>query len=780
MRQYFTSLQVFLAAALALVIFIGVLWAEQSNFNKISSLENPFLDSKRVNERVVVNGQIPQSWLQDTGEVFMLMPGAKFNMTNQARELEDGVMFVNTNFQKQADIDRARQGFEAPFDLTDKTLTGGQVRIGPIVVSVPQGVAVIKRDLVRQEVTVYAHDHPVFVVLPNAAESFMVPPGYMVLVKENRAELLGALLFTKLTKELNLQPLEAESLGMESVQSSLLQGMELSRLWEKQMIEFAETQLVSENRFAPDSMMGRIFSGLTFIQRFYALGVDQKFKNNYDYNQLRSDLKNTYFAFLEGNKDKSVEASGNFKMILGSADWSRFFIENAGYKSNWNDFSRAQRIWYYSAFPDQMEVDALRILWGPSQTLETFKDYQDNFYLYENYISQGSVVPARNQIEFMITNFDSIDFNSLENKSDLTQSRRQLSLLLQGDAQRTNRQIFQLYIKLVGAERAVAIGGSEADQDVRLEVAQELLFFLDQLLDSNTRQDEVIALLEVYKNLEIAVLAESLGRDVFSSRERDTLERVQSIDGLTKAERDLMIDSNASVQMILDIRGELEERGGGNSVVVPVGVQNENDLIAFLDRNIVQTQGINVQLNQQGENNFYTFSQVSYEGYPLTGTFQTQQQQFTYLKLGEIENNRGIFTDNFPGFLARMLDSNNKLAPVIEEEDQGINITTSSAVLQRRNIIDLLKTEGIEAVFDNVIPTNEDLTKAKITKARFEQRYLVNFDFEIERPRRIRNVTVSSGRSEIIIPDRVFPLVNLQESLLAAIEEKLAIQADLE
>lgn len=777
MRNYFTSLQVFLAGALAIVIFIGVLWAEQTNFNKISTLEDPFSETQNVSERVVVNGETPRSWLHQTGEVFMVMPGGKFNLTKQARELEEGVLFINTSYQDQAAIEISKVGFKPPYDLTQSKLGGGQVKIGPIVVGIPQGVAVLKRDLVRQEDLIYAHDHPVKIYIPKAEEPFIVPPGYMVLLKEGRAELLGSLFFTKLKKELSLELLESDSLGMESVQSALLQGLELSEAWEKQMIDYAQNQLVSTTRFAPSSVMGRLIRFLSYIQRYYALGIDRNFKSNYEYERLRDNLKEVYFYFLHGDKLASIKSSKDFDETRDSLQWARFFIESPSYNQQWNKFTRSQRIWFYGVFPGQLEVEALRILWGPSEALTSFKDFQDNLYLYEGYVSNGYAVAARSQLAFMLKNFENIDFEKLSDKNQLTQARRQISLLLQKNPQKSNTLIYQLYIKLVGSERDFAVTGTEADQEIRLEVAQELLFFLDELLDSKTRQEDVISLLEVYDKLDIGALADSLGRTVFNKRERDTLDRVRSIKDITPEERALINEDNRTVDDIIELRKQLKDKESENVVVVPLGIQTESELIELLNLNYIQSQGVKVQVNQKGENRFFTFSQVTYKGYPLTGTFDTERQQFTYLKLGEIEERIFVPKSRLTGFLLRMEKSNKVLKKEEpKEEDLGININTSSALIQRRNILEILNREGVMARFDKIIPTNETLTKARIEEASLDKTYLLNFDFDLGPPIRIRNVEAAYGRSVIIIPNRVFPLDDLEGSLLKVIAEKIEEQ----
>lgn len=774
MRQYFTSLQVFVAAALAMVFFIGVLWAEKASFSSQSGLLNPFESAEKVNERLVVQGAEPLSWLHATGEIFMLMPGAKLNLMNQARELEEGVMFINSSLQTQFDIDKARSGFKPPFKFDDAVLTGGQIKIGPLVVMVPQGVVVLKRDLVRQEALIYAHDHSVRLYLPDAKEAFVIPAGYMVLVKENRASLLAPLYFTKLKKELSLMPLSPNSLGMESVQSALLQGLELSSAWESAVIDYAESSVTGLNRYSPTSLMGRFLSALNHVQRYYALGVNQAFKDNYEYEKLTTQLKNTYFSFAKGDKVKSLENAIAFNEIKISTDWARYFIETPLYKKVWNQFSQQQRVWFYGAFPGDLEVEALKALWGPSTTFKNFEDFENNYYLFETYYTKNYLVPAQEQLQLILDNFGNIDLDAQVTQAQVTPARRQVGLLLQRDAERSSSQIFELYIMLVKAESALMPKTSEFSQEIRLEVAQELLFFLDLLLDSRTRQDEVIILLQAYKNLEISVLAESLGRTVFNERERDTLIRVQSIGDITEEDMILIREDNITAEEVKILREQLRDQEVTPVISGPVGVQTKEDLSEFFDSRNVQTQGMNIQVKEKGVNIFMTFSQATYEGYPLQGTFSTDRQKFSLIKLGEVNETRAT-ASNFSAFLTQMYNANEKLNKdtLTEVVDEGPNNGTSTAIIQRRNILKLLKQRGLDSKFDKVLLTNNKFTKARIEQASFEKKYLLSFDFDLGPPIRIRNLTAKFGRNHLLFPGQVFKYETLKADLIQAIEAKL-------
>lgn len=774
MRQYFTSLQVFLAAALSLVIFIGVFGVEKSNFNKLATIEDPFESRQHINERVVVNGDAAQSWLHSTGELFLLLPGSKINFINQSRELEEGVLFLNTNFQAQAEIDASKKGFRAPFNLPEADLHGGQVRIGPAVVSVPQGIAVLKRDLVRQETEIYAYDHPVDIYLPEAKNSFLLPPGYTMLLKESRAGLLGPLYYTKLKKELNLKALEASTLGYESLQSALLEGLEVSLAWENRIADYAQKAMLEGARFAPSSVMGRFLGALGYIQRYYALGIDKPYKAEYQYDVLQKDLKNTYFALEENRRSKALTVAKDFLAVSSASSWARFFVENPGYKSRWNDFSRSQRVWFFKTFPETLESIVLRGLWGPTMEITSLQDYQENYYLFEEYYKQNFRSQAQAQLEFLETSFSSIQNLEEKDQAALSRARRQVSFLLQGEMSLRNEATFKLYSELVGVEKTALGENSELSQEIRLEVAQELLFFLKDLLDSSSRQDMAIILLRAYRNLQVAGLAENLGRSVFSAQERETLNRIQGLGTLSEEKLAAVRESNRAAADALALFDALNNEFEANTPSGPIGVQTEADFLDMLVAKKVLTQGMTLQLNEKEGNKFITFGQASYENYSLQGTFQTDGQKFSFIKLGEVTENRATLS-SFEGFLNQMLSANRKLEasgrPTVQET--GPNNYSSTAKLQRRNILKLLEKEGITVKLDDVLLTDVAFSKARVENASFEKQYLLIFDFDMGPPIRIRNVTVSFGRNTILLPGQVFKLETFSASLKAAIEEKL-------
>jgi|GEM_PF-4416389 len=601
MQKYFNSLQVFLAAAFSLVVFIGVLWVEQSNFAKLSALVDPFEKAQLINERIVVQGESPKSWLHTTGELFMLFPGSKINFINQSRELEEGVVFLNSNFQHESEINKAKNGFVAPFDFSYKNLSGGQISAGPIVISVPQGIAVISRDLVRQETEVYAYDHPIDIYLPEAEAPFLLPARHTALIDEKSAKVLGSLYFSKFKKEVNLRPLQSTTVGVETVQSALLQGLEQTSLWETEIVNYAEKLVLSWDRFAPSSFMGSFFRALEHIQRYYALGIDKPYKALYQYGVLKKDLEQAYFSLEDRKKSDALVASNSFLEQINTSTWARFFVEQPFYLTQWNNFVRTQRVWFYAAFPDTSEAVVLKKLWGPQSEINALEDFVDNYYLFEKYYAQNFRIQAQNQLAFLNEAFENLSSENLE-AATLTRLRRQLAFLLDADVALRNETSVLLYAKIIEAE-GIALGSrSKASEEIRLEVSLELLFFLEDMLDSSSRQDMAIILLRSYRNLKVSELYANLGRGAFNARARAVLDKIGSLGSLSDDKLKAIKDSNRAAADALALFDELNTTVEPVTVAGPIGVQTEEAFIESLDDIKVLVQGMSFSLKEQGEN----------------------------------------------------------------------------------------------------------------------------------------------------------------------------------
>lgn len=783
MSKHFTSLQLFLAAALSLVLFIGVFWVERASYQQLSSLQDPFAQTELVDERLVMNNSNSKTWLHPSGELFAAFAGTKVNFTNQARELEEGSLYVDTNFISQTDTDAARDGLTAPFTVAQTKPLVGQLRAGPVIISIPQGIAILRRDLIRQEVEVYAHDHPVEIFIPQGRNPFLLPPGYTVLIKESRVDTFGRLYYTKLKKELYLKPYKASTSGLEHFAEPLEVGLAESEQWRERIIAYAEQVVLTWERFSPSSVMGGFLSVLSHVQRYYALGVDKPYKADYQYGKLRTDLINAYFAINNARKVKALESGKVFLEKKGSPTWARFFVEHPEFTRPWDSFTRTQRVWMYYLFPDSFEVDLLEQLWGPSKTLDTLQDYADNYYLFEKYHASSFRSQAQDQLVFLTEEFENLPSLEESDQPQLSDLRRQLSLLLQSKPVFRNNNSFKLYGYLVTAEQITLNRSSELAQEIRLEIAQELLLFLRDVISSESRQDQDLAiiLLRTFRDLEISKLADSLGRAVFSGQEMQTLTEIKGFGSLDEDKLAAIRESNRAAADALKLFDSINAQEPIDTDPEPTvfGVQKVEDLEATFTAARVLTQGMSIELKEKESGNIITFSGASYEGYSLQGTFLTKGQKFGSLQLGSATETRASLS-NFRSFLSQMVRKNEST----QDPDSGPTVSSgpnnynSTAILQRRNVLKLLDAQGITVKLDNVLMTDEALTVAEVKQASLDKQYLLTLTFDLN-DRTVSEVTVEYGRSQILLPGEVFDYSTLASGLRKAIESKL-VEVDTE
>ena len=781
MLRYFTSLQIFVAAAISLALFIGLFWSEKTMYQRLSSLNNPLENTQFLNERLVVNKEVPQTWMHPSGELFMAFSGTKINFTNQARELEEGRLYIDSNFVSQADVDAAKRGFPAPFLLGTATPKVGQLKAGAIIVSVPRGIAVLKRDLIRQEVEIYAHDHPVDIFLPQAEEPFLLPAGHTVLVKEGRVDVLGALYYTKLKKELKLTRFDStETKRLAHFDEPLAAGLALSAQWREQTTAYAEQVATSWERFSPNSFMGQILRALSYVQRYYAVGVDKPYKIDYQYRGLTSDLVSAYFALRNNEKLQAIESAQSFLALKASAEWARFFVEQPQFISAWDRFVRTQQVWMFYLFPEGLESELLWRLWGGEAELKSLEDYAAQYYRFEKFHAEGLRGPSENALDALPEKFAALSFE-LTDQSLMSRLRRQLSFKLQTEFNLRSDDSFTLYTQLVKAEQDILTGNSELQQEIQLEVAQELLFFLKDLLDSSTRKDSTVILLKTYRDLKVGDLYKTIGRTVFNQQESQTLDRIQSLGTLDDKALAAVRQSDAATA---DTLAALKILGTGSNTgpVEPVnlGLQTEADLVDELKAIGVLTQGMNTRLIEKEENNLINFSGASYNDYALSGVFRTDRQSFTLLKLGQVEDTRAT-VGNLRAFLQRMQAANKDLenTGTTVTPDEGPNPDTAAAVVKRSLMLKLLRNQGITVSIDNIIPINFELSRAQVSNATLDKQYLLTFVFDLD-SQQAEAVEVQYGRSKILLAGQIFDYQNLSTALKRAIEDKLTEAAEKE
>lgn len=782
MLRYFTSLQIFVAAAVSLALFIGLFWAEKSLYQRLSSLNNPLENTQYLNERLVLKDETPQAWLHSTGELFMAFAGTKVNFTNQARELEEGSFYLDTNFVSEADVAAARDGFPAPFLLGMVNPGVGQIKAGAIIISVPQGIAVIKRDLIRQEVEIYAHDHPVDIFLPQAQEPFLLPAGHTVLVKESRVDVLGSLYYTKLKKELKLTAYEpAETKRLQHFEKPLEFGLTVSKEWRDETTQYAEQVVTSWERFSPNSFMGRLLRGLSFVQRYYAVGVDKPYKVDYRYRGLTSDLITAYFALRNNNKVTAVEAAQTFLALKQSAEWARFYVEEPRFIQSWDNFARTQRVWMFYLFPEGLEADLLWRLWGAAAEIKNLEDYAAHYYRFEKFHAEDLRGPSEDTLDALSEKFSALEDFSEADQSLLSRLRRQLSFKLQTEFNLRSDDSFTLYTKLVKAEQDVLGSAPELQQEIQLEVAQELLFFLKDLLDSNTRKDNTIILLKAYRDLKVGDLYKTIGRTVFNQQESQTLDRIQSLGTLDDKTLAAVRQSDAATaDALAAIKTLGTDVDPGPLEPLSLGLETEEDLIDELQIVGALTQGMTTRVIDKDGQDWINFSGASYKDYPLSGTFRTDRQSFSLLKLGKVEDNRAN-AGNLRAFLQRMEASNKNLeaSDVTITPDDGPNPDTAAAVVKRSLMLKLLRNKGITTSIDNIIPINFELSRARVSQATLEKQYLLDFIFDLD-AQQAEEVTVQYGRNKILLPGQIFDYQNLGESISRAIEDKLTEEAEKE
>ena len=251
---------------------------------------------------------------------------------------------------------------------------------------------------------------------------------------------------------------------------------------------YAKNVPLSWGRFAPSSVMGNFVGAIRYLQRYYALGVNKKDKAIYQNEVLKKDIINAFFAFENNNPTETKEAALAFSKILRSSDWARFMVEYPAYRKPWEIFARSQQIVLQNIFPDEPE-QLFRVIWFPTIKTTSFLHLKTQFFAIEQMVARGYSTMAKESFDTLSDAFLDINDITPDNRVELTRIRRLVAELLRQKPYLQSSQAFDMYTKLIQSEIGVYPIRTEISQELALESAQDILFFINLFIDSKSGSD---------------------------------------------------------------------------------------------------------------------------------------------------------------------------------------------------------------------------------------------------------------------------------------------------
>lgn len=761
--------QLLIAFATSLLIFFGIWASESVRFNFLDSLENPFEKAQELNERKKVGANVFEIFTKE-GEFFRLYPESEINFEKKQREIVNGEMFISSQFISEKDS----KGANIETIFNEETITKiGQYRAGPVLINAPGLSFFVSRDEIKKKTKIYAYDHSISIFFPESKTPFIIPSGMFIEIQEELiSEKTGRLYYTKLKKELRLMEFmmpfsmnETSEKVEDKIAISLDKFKNLKKKIEIYAKQLPQTWILSR----PSSLIGKFSQTIKNIQKDYALSYPEEKKQKRTFENLVSDLVNANYEVEKGNKNFAQDYIKTFLNTFKQKDWEILMVSSLEIKKNWDDFERAQKAWLRTVFPDEI-ANIFSDIWENKNKKADLENLEQKFFSIETFIANNNVKKAEAEFKTMILLVEKLEIPEEEAlKRKITKLRRLLTELFKVQPSFQKEEFFNLYILFVEKE-ARAYSKQKIGNELTLEVAQDILYFLKKFLDPETVNSENAKILvKIYEYLAIDKIVEGLGRQIFSKAELETVELVAYVgsSGLTKEEiKSLQKAKEKETEMknrIKELEKEYEE---DEEQTISLQIKDKESLYFFL-----KTKGIDVtqmKISELSKEELFRFYGGKVFSEEISGTYQVSQQIFKIITIGK-ESQRKLNLRFFDGFLSNI---KNTLESEKNEIKNGSKLfipqDSGRIAMERRLIKKLLEKEGFEVSIKDILALDQDAITFEIENLLYEKKYRLKFIYS-QASKKVKNLILENGKNKFEFVEE-FEIKNLAQT----IEEKIS------
>jgi hypothetical protein len=758
-------IEYFIAFGIAFMVFLTMILSENAHFQKIEIVKNPFpdIDVHQIIETKTEEKEVFTS----LAELFILSPESKINLASQNREILSGKVFVSFSFLN----DQIPQKIEIPvseqnrFTSESYIPTVGQLRVGPLVINAPGSNLLILRnpDQAKSEIYVFGHSAEVF--FDGAKHPFVIPSGKYITVKESLITPKTESLFhSKLKKEWRMRSFVIPSIPTSNTPEDIFaSGMKKQSLWKNKIQSFALTVPESWNIAYKDSWGSSILQGIQKIQNKFAFGLSQEAKDRRILQTLLKPFVKTHFLIKERKSLLAGRTIQEFNASLENADWKNILSRNLTFNDQWNLFFRAHIGWLQTISPGDMG-EVFQKFWLDRFSSEDFEKTKKTFSDVEILLSNKSYRRAEKVLKEFQEMLEKTEITK-SNRFQLTKMRRILVEILKQESLFQTEEMFNLYKTFVAKEVSFQ-EDSEWSNEIYLESAQDILFFLHTFLEDKSKINISRVLLRTYNFLKIEEILERMGRGIFTAKENEMISLISLIGntGITQEELDAIQNAKAYQdeldKQIQELQSKKEEK---NPVIQDpnfrsvIGIQNARNLKEFFEKNNIDTQKMTFKTIRSE----YTtqFSQGYFDGKKVSGNFQYDIQIFPEITIGD-NSQKDIHKRFFPGFLAQTKEEISSDTIIDKEPDIFISQTTPRAILERKLIQELLELEGFSVSLEDIEIQDETMKNIKIHEALLEGKYKTSFLFS-RNTEVITGVMLSFEKNKIDFGKKEFPMENV-------------------
>ena len=752
--------QFFTALGIAFLIFSGVLMGENIYYETLSKVKDPFKKASTLNEIVSTKTtQSPYEIFSSSGEFFILFPNTKIDFSNNKREFLEGEMFFSSDFIPFPNVKSTSKSIGKP--------QRGQLSIKNLLINAPQSSILVRRYPEESSIQVYAFNHSIELFWEDLKNPFLVPPGMMVSINEKLlSNKTTSLYYSKLKKEFRLKPFQVSLFDTQKTgtpEEKIIYAVNKLSKKEKELIHYA--QIVPETWFSirPGNITGKI---VNFIKAS-TFGLPEKKKDLFAFQRMVEPLVEAHYSAKENKKVPTENSVNRFKQTLNSYEW-KALLKNTIFKTQWENFAISQYVWTNTLRPS----DAAYIFMSlhKRENNSAFDSIDNEFSRFESLVANKKIDEAESIVKTLKRKAEKTNITK-EHQYNLTKRRRVLKELLDSQDFLQTKEPFELYVVLIKKEVALNLENRELLDELTLEIAQEVLFFLHKFIKQDPDPTIADVLIEGYNQINdtIKSSSERTGRASLFEEEEEEIRSLIKIAGSSKLSNE-DIESIKEEQAYEDeINKRLEQLQSTAQEESKPPIHDEETLKNFLNEIEIDTEKIEILTLKNGE--YLNFREGKYLGNMVSGTFQVFGQVFKTIKVNE--SSRHYAQPKFlKGILNSLMETNPTEIPPQEEinTEEAIPQNSNKAILEKTFIRELFQKEGLSISKENIVILNKELTYFEAKEAILDGRNKVGFIYDTT-TEEMSEITLLIGKKRFRFTEKSYQRREGVEAVRKKVEE---------
>ncbi len=760
--------QVIFTTAIAILIFVITLMTENSRFAFEDSIPNPFMDTESFAKKYENNKPTVKTIFTDNYEFLAIYPESTVDFSGQNREIISGNIFISAIFVPEQAYEKALSNFKNPFDHKTFSVAITQVKVGDLVVSFPNASIFIERNIDKKRLKIYAIDHNIELFFDNAKTPFVIPANMFVDISEDLlSEKTGKLYYTKLRKELRMQnfslDLDPDSAKSKTDTEKQIASAILSKKKiEDQMKDYAQKTPKTWMWFDSQLVVGNVAHLLKSIQYNLAIGYPEQKKMNLRFTEVIPHFIKANVSVIDNEKELAVEELKAFSEVYKSDEWKKV-MANSTINKKWNLLSIAQKSWLKTIYPRD-PANAFKDFWTTKDTASSFADIDVKFSSIEFLIAQHFYSEALNQIIDIKPQAQALKVTE-QDRLYITKLRRILAELLKNNRFFQQIDVFDLYGKLIRKE--VKLYKAEEKDEIALESAQDIIFFLSKFPDKIGKSKVSSLLVQIFNTLDIEQISKNRQRTIFSEKEREMIKTI-SIIGSSGLTTDIIKNINDKKKYEEAVKAEENDRLKEELAIAESFTKKE--FIDYLNKLKIST----YELIVTKESGTYTFKNGIYLGLKVSGVFDIKTKRFTIMQVGS-ESSKGLSKTSAIRFLS-FVEKNQKES---SERIGGNTISnkkpsmkTQRAILARDLVRSYFEVKKIKIEMSNIIPLDFNYDKFEIKEAVFRNQLKVKFIY-YKKADIVTDLKLFIGRNLLEVPNTSIKRTDLPREIETVLQNRL-------